>query len=74
MIPAKNRENRGCGGGAIAVMTLKARPSGARTSSRLAVRQKSTIAEIARRAAPASSGDASPVSTKLSSDSVKNAS
>ena len=46
----------------------------ARTSSRLVVRQNSTMSAIARREAAAWSGEASPVSTKLSSASVKNAS
>ena len=40
----------------------------------LVVRQKSTISVMARRAAVACSGEARPVSAKLSSASVKNAS
>ena len=74
MICAKNFEKRGCGSGASAVMTLTVEPSCDGTSSRLVVRQKSTMSEMARREAVASSGEARPVSTKLSSASVKNAS
>ena len=49
-------------------------PSRPRTSSRLVTRQKSTMSAMARRAAAVSSAEASPVSTKPSSASVKNAS
>ena len=74
MIWAKNRENRGCGSGASAVMTLNGVPSAATTSSRLVVRQNVTISSIAPREASVSSFEARPVSAKLSSASVKKAS
>ena len=74
MICAKKREKRGCGSGASAVMTFTVEPSCEVTCSRLMRRQKSTMSSIARREALACSADASPVSTKLNSASVKNAS
>jgi hypothetical protein len=55
-------------------MTLTVEPSCDGTCSALVLRQKSTMSAIARRAALVSPADASPVSTKLSSASVKNAS
>ena len=58
-------EKRGCGSGASAVITLTVLPSCERTSSRLVVRQKSTMSAIARRDAAVSRGEARPVSTKL---------
>jgi hypothetical protein len=63
LIWAKKRENRGCGSGARAVTTRTVEPSCEGTSSAEVFRQKSTISEIARRDAVASSAEASPVST-----------